>query len=399
MDSKKLLAGIIIVVIITQVAAVMGRWEDIKAGRPDFADLYGAGRVLYHGRSPAYPSRAVKAADELPGAKVDFPLQADTLHPPFEALIFVPLARLPYTAAFLVWFGCNLLMLCAVPIALWNKVQRLHGIFSIIALLFGTFFPVVVSLVQGQDSILLLLILTLAYVSMDRGREFRSGVLLGLGMFKFLIILPIVAALAASRNWRILAGFGSACLALILVSFALIGPGASLGYVPWILRYSGEGAMAPSTNAAVMPNLRGLLAAIVGDSIPSTWLTVVVAAVSLGVIVIVLRFATRFRDSTWSIRMSLLVTLGSLVSYHFYVHNAVILLLPLMLSTNEFASDKTGTCTQVIFAVIACAMYIVPKALTMSLSMPIFAAASSGLMILLLRALSQSSSAARRVCD
>ena len=83
-------------------------------------------------------------------------------------MIFAPLALLNYQAAYLVWYGCNLIMLISVPIILWNYIPNLHLWFGYVVILVATFFPIFVTVIQGQDSILLLILLTLCFTCLKK---------------------------------------------------------------------------------------------------------------------------------------------------------------------------------------------------------------------------------------
>ena len=55
----------------------------------------------------------------------------------------------------------------------------------------------VLNFLQGQDSLLLLLVMTLAVAEMKQGRDFTAGCLLGCGLFKFHVILSFVLLVAS----------------------------------------------------------------------------------------------------------------------------------------------------------------------------------------------------------
>src|SRR5208282_5954771 len=77
------------------------------------------------------------------------------IHPPFEALIFLPLTLLPYHRAFLAWDLLNVAALFGAALLLGRSVSTLRLIppweFVIACV---AFFPVFAGLLQGQDSIL-----------------------------------------------------------------------------------------------------------------------------------------------------------------------------------------------------------------------------------------------------
>src|SRR4029079_16102116 len=79
--------------------------REIAAGYPDFTIFYTAGKVVNEGRGrQVYDLETQFAlqrsfAPEVKHRENALPFN----HPPFEALLFVPLAGLPYVAAYLVW--------------------------------------------------------------------------------------------------------------------------------------------------------------------------------------------------------------------------------------------------------------------------------------------------------
>jgi hypothetical protein len=76
------------------------------------------------------------------------------------------------------------------------------------------FLPFAVALIQGQDSFFLLTALVCSFVAMERNRDFLSGAILALGLFKFQFVLPIALLFALWKEWRVVAGFGSTAVIL-----------------------------------------------------------------------------------------------------------------------------------------------------------------------------------------
>jgi hypothetical protein len=60
---------------------------------------------------------------------------------------------------------------------------------------------------QGQDSIVLLALLIMALDRMERGNLPLVGMLLGLGLFKFQLIIPLIATLTVWKYRKVLVGF------------------------------------------------------------------------------------------------------------------------------------------------------------------------------------------------
>src|SRR4029077_20601165 len=184
--------------------------EKIRQGYSDFSIFYTAGMIFRQGH-----------ADRLYDTGLQFRIQREFAsqvyirqgalpcnHPPFEAVLFAPLAGLSYTAAYTAWDLLNLAILAALPFLLRSYVpllQRYPTILWWLAML--AFFPVFAALLQGQDSILLLLIFSLTYIAFRKNQEFAVGCWLGLGLFRFHLVLPLMLILLLHRKRKALLGF------------------------------------------------------------------------------------------------------------------------------------------------------------------------------------------------
>src|SRR5580658_10418440 len=169
--------------------------ERIKRGYPDFTVFYTAATILREGLGhQLYDERVQyevqkKSVGQIASRRGPLPY----IHPPFEALIFLPLSWLPYPRAFAVWDLLNLAALFGVGLLLRRSVNMLRLIppwkFVIASL---AFFPIFDCFLQGQDSILLLLLCVLGFNALKREADVLAGCWLALGVFKFQFIIPIV---------------------------------------------------------------------------------------------------------------------------------------------------------------------------------------------------------------
>ena len=140
-------------------------------------------------------------------------------HPPFEALLFAPLARLPYVTAYIVWAVFNISLILGFWYLLRPRLPALHAFLPALPLLaMFAFFPVAMALMQGQDSILLLFFYGLAFSALAKGRSFVAGLCLGLALFKFQLVLPFVLVLVLRRQWKAVAGFTATAFVLLWIS-------------------------------------------------------------------------------------------------------------------------------------------------------------------------------------
>ena len=84
--------------------------------------------------------------------------------------MFVPLAFLSYSGAYVAWAAINVAMMMTLPFLLRPFVRTPRNLLGV-ALLCFLFLPLWIALLQGQDSILLLLLLTFLF---DRLREVET---------------------------------------------------------------------------------------------------------------------------------------------------------------------------------------------------------------------------------
>ena len=380
---------VIVAMILIEFGSLKMHWGDVVDLKPDFAALYGTAEIMRAGKRPHYNPSTIQGIDvgyDSTSAKPAQPPQAktDSLHPPFESLLFLPLTFFSYKVAYLTWYCLSLLLLWCTPLVLWLYLPHLHRDFHFIAILLGSMLPVLACLITGQDSILLLFLVSCSYVSLQGRRDVTGGFLLGLGMFKFQLILPIVAVLLLARAWRVVAGFGIALFALILGSFALVGVRTTIAYVPFVLAFSKHISENLSPRTVLMPNLRGMVSLIFGGTLSPSAQTILILLISGVLFGVVASWYLRNPSLPTSLKFSALVMMSCLVSYHFYVHNAVLLVLPLFLLANYFAGAQENRAVTLAFATIAILMYIVPVLAPLNIGVQVLGIGSLCLLVLLI---------------
>jgi hypothetical protein len=308
--------------------------EPILQGYSDFAALYTAGKLVQEGRASEMYDRGAQwqvQQEFASGVKIRRgPLPF--IRPPFESLLFWPLAHLRYPNAFLLWMTVKVVILLAIPFVMDPVRGDPKAISPFLGGLLGlAFFPVVFDLLQGQDAVLLLLVLVLALNSLQRGADFRSGVFLGLGLFKFHLVLPIALVFLLRRKNRVVLGFLTAAFVLVLVSAQVAGWTTLTSYPGYLWdlnRASGVGV----TTATSMPNVRGLLTAL-GTSQTSRLVTGFLWALEICGVVFTACIWRRGRDDDRvlpSLGFSLSVVMTLLTSYYVYTYDLTLLLIPML---------------------------------------------------------------------
>jgi Glycosyltransferase family 87 len=263
------------------------------------------------------------------------------LHPAYEAVFFMPLSFLPYRAAYIVWAGVNFAILGLIYFLLRPCLPNLSAVgpkWIPPALLLG-FMPVAFTILAGQDSLFLLLILVLVYRRIG-SNELQAGVLLGLGMFRFQVLLPIVALFLLWRSLKFVAGWVVGSAAVLSVSVAITGVGAQIQYAR-LLRQMGSVSIWLLLRR--MPNLRGLFAAYDFGMVP-------LALVSLSVLLVAAVIGARQNAQQ---RLLLAVSVSALVTYYLFLHDLSVLALPVLLAINEAVDRRDWVRTALASAVLS----------------------------------------------
>lgn len=311
--------------------------EQIVRGDPDFTVFYTAGKMLREGRgAELYSSRAQLAVQSQFARNAEIrrgPLPY--IHPPYEALFFLPLTLLAYPYAFVLWNLINIAILFGVGMLLRSTLPSMQGIPLWQMVLFSlAFFPIFANFHQGQDAILLLLVVSLSFRALDREADLLAGGWLALGLFKYHLILPLAVILAAWRGRRFIVGFVTMSSALVLVSLGLVGWTGALKYPVYAWRVvSGPafGGIPPRQ----LPSIFGLLAGWQLSERIGVATQIAVSAVSAGV----LGMAASLRKwaqckTSWQLCFAVAVIAAALVAYSTNTYDLSLLMVPLAVVAN-----------------------------------------------------------------
>jgi hypothetical protein len=276
-------------------------------------------------------------------------------HPAYEALLFVPLSLLSYHAAFVMFILLNLFVVALCVRLLSPSFSVLSKRWTLFpALLIASFFPITRTIVQGQDSVLLLALLAGAFVCMQKDKDVQAGLLTGLGLFKLQIVLPIALLFLLWKRWRFVWGFGISSAAAAVTTLLLVGVHGVREYGSILLGMSlrpmseAEALRSYSLSPLTMLNLRGLLSAMFQGRISHWPLQALIVISSAAVLLI----AARCRPS-----LPLAIVATVLVSYHLNAQDASILFIPIGLC---LCGDSVWASLAAIAALIVPISAIVP---------------------------------------
>jgi hypothetical protein len=335
-----------VLVILLTAMIVLHAWmffsfrRQIATGYPDFTSLYTAGKCILQG-----DGRQLYDLDTQFTIQREFASEVKQRynplpynHPPFEALLFAPLARLPYGGAYLVWALCNIFLILGFWYLLRPRLPALRAFFPGLPLLaIFAFFPVAMALLQGQDSILLLFLYGFVFSALATGRPFVAGLCLGLALFKFQLVLPFVLVLVLRRQWKAVAGFAASAFVLLWISAAVVGWKGLLQYPGFLLRLTRGGARV-GIDPRDMPNLRGLISGSLHlAGLPATLLIIVLSIVLLA---LVARQRPVQPRGQFVLGFSLFLTLTIVTSYHLQVHDLSLLIFPILMVAELFVAGE-----------------------------------------------------------
>jgi hypothetical protein len=289
-------------------------------GYSDFRQLYTAGWMTRTGHaSQLYDYDLQRQFQQVLAGVSAAPLPFNRLG--YEALVLAPLSILPYRVAYLFLGIMNLLLLAYTFHRIAPRIPALSPESKRVPLpiILGTL-PIVIAVVQGQDSIVLLALFAAAWVALDSGNEASAGALVALGLFKFQFSIPIALLFLIWRRWRFLAGFALVGLAVTAISVWITGRQGFLDYTHMLTSMSvGLKTSADQSKYQIspwmMPNLRGLAYLL----LPQRASQIATALASVPILV----FAALRKCS-----FPLAVLVAMLISYHAFIHDASILLIP-----------------------------------------------------------------------
>ena len=342
---QDVLVGIVPFLFLIHFLAWMALLPGALRGHADFRQLYAAGYMVRSGH--AHDLYDYQAQKEFQSRLVTpDELTLPFIRPAYQALLFAPLSLLKYRNAYLVFLAVNLFVL-GICYRLLRPLTNLTQVWSWLPLaLVLSFLPICVALMQGQDSILLTMLLAAAVVMLDRKRDLLAGILVGLGLFKFQIVLPIALLFFLWRRWRVAAGFALSASAVLLLSVGIVGFSESASFVRSVLSVgngvgSGGNALGFPLRVTLMANLRGLVFGIAGGRISSSLAQGLTVILSIFVLIWVAVWAPRrLRGSD---AMILAITVATVVSYYLFIHDLSVLLIPAVITLNRFVkAEETG---------------------------------------------------------
>src|SRR5438445_1899565 len=247
-------------------------------------------------------------------------------HPPYYTLLIAPLAYLDYRTAYYAMAAVNIVLAAGLIVLLVRGSERIHGRSAVVAAaLIGGFFPLFVTVLQGQSGLVVLVPLAAAYTAWARGRLGWAGIFTGLALAKPQLLLLVPVLFITRRAWRALAGFAAVIAALGAVSVVGFGLGPVLGYLNAVGRWAIGGTLPTNgqivyTDTAVY-SLRNVLEAVPGGG----------KGLALAILILLLALVAlslSWRPDKPRLDFALAIAASLVLSPHQNVHDLALLVIP-----------------------------------------------------------------------
>jgi hypothetical protein len=199
----------------------------------DFIEFYNAGRILNHyGSHRLYDFQLQQDLTQefVPGFSLPY------VTPPYVAILFSPLALLPFSFAYLIWIFISVALYVGAS-SLMARLELLpRGMTMLVCLAFPPF--LMLAIAGGQISAIGCFIFALWIYLMKRERRFLAGLVLALLLYKPTLAVFVVPTLLFGRQFRMLFGFTVVSTALGALTILMLGPSGTTQYLTILREFS-----------------------------------------------------------------------------------------------------------------------------------------------------------------
>jgi hypothetical protein len=306
-------------------------WVNFLRGNlqgPDFLSFYAAAKLFVtRGGSAVYDLVLQKQVEvQVASLPPDNFIVLPYFHPPFYTLLIAPLAFLGFREAYYAMAAFNILLAAALIALLVRGSLQIHGRAAVVAAaLIAGFFPLFVTILQGQSDLVVLVPLAAAYTAWARGRIGWAGIFSALALSKPQLLLLIPLLFIARRAWRALAGFVAVVAGLGVVSVVGFGFTPVVNYVNEIGTWAISGKL-PSSGQLVYTDTAAYSLRNVLEGLPEIGETA--ALVILVLLLALVALSLSWRPDKPRLDFALAVAASLVLSPHQNVHDLALLVIP-----------------------------------------------------------------------
>ena len=210
----------------------------LQGAEVDFTYFYGLGRILNE-----YPADRLYDYDLQKRIFTEVhPLNSGTYgpspYPPIVAVLFRPLARLPFLRAYLLWGSISFIFYIAGLAILTSHYfpgDRLRQ--SLTFCLALSFYPFLWTMASGQISTIAFLSLALVLRQEDLDRPLQSGLALSICLYKPVLLVLVLPMLLLTRRFKMLVGLAAGAAAIAVFTTIAAGVLVWSGYLSFLLSF------------------------------------------------------------------------------------------------------------------------------------------------------------------
>jgi alpha-1,2-mannosyltransferase len=272
---------------------------------------------------------------------------------PQIALLFSPLAALPFLGSLAVFSVISIITYVAAVRLLWRQAPALAGESLCVVLVAAGLPALLITLRFGQISALSLFAGALSLTALAAGRRFLAGASLGLLAYKPQLLIVAVPVLAFARDWRYLGGVFAGAITPLVIVWAALGSYIMRQYVTTLMDLAAKPDLVmlyPENSHSV----RGFLRLFGTPPAIATWM--------VGVLIVAIAppLARLWRsDASPLFRFGLLVLVTMLFTPHLITYDLLLLTVPMM-AMAEWAVVRAGDDSLAPVVVLAVALYLAP---------------------------------------
>jgi len=216
---------ILLVILILVFLGIITAYAQLPAST-DFLKFYSSTRFLLDGQSVYTPFTLETIPDDI---QIDPELLSTPIHPnlnpPFQTLLLFPLGLVSYGTAFWIWSLLSIILgLVSVYLIFDTYRNELHTshVFEL-SIVFLLFFPTVLTIILGQFSLILLFLITIAWISARNGKDRISGITLGIAFSLKIFTGLFIPVFMIQRRWKLLTWYLGTFFICNLLSVFIVG--------------------------------------------------------------------------------------------------------------------------------------------------------------------------------
>jgi hypothetical protein len=331
---RRVVFGFMALMFAMNAVVLLVPWKDLMAGKNDFPPFYASAQMVREGQAARLYDFA---AENSFIHRVSDVTRPPNNHLPYELLIFVPFTYFQFGVAHILWTLLSMGML--VGVAMLTRDLRLRGTSFLLNLLtVVAFFPVWYCLLQGQDSILLVLLFALSFWLWRRGQDDVAGFVLALGLFRPQLVLPFVLVAFLGGKWKFVRGFVPGAVFVVGLSTWIVGFHGMADYGRILISQGIQGSASILAQQwhvwpGLMPTLRGLL----WIALPS-WAAgkienfLLLSGTLTGLLWAAKKIRSAKDEAAFDLAFGMAVAAVTLVSFHSFLNDFSLMILPLLIA-------------------------------------------------------------------